>query len=413
MKKITNRNDFVQAAKKIHGDKYDYSEFEYVRSIDKSKIKCNTCGLVFEQSANTHLAGHGCPYCSKHKGGPRIHKLTYEEFVKRSKEKHGDKYEYSPKGFEKSSSIVNIFCKKHQHWFKQKASYHMIGQGCPECAKDMKHDKMAHTQEEFIELATKKHNGKYLYDRVVYKTNKEPVEIGCPVHGYFWQRPDEHLKGRGCQKCVGRGKTKEDFIKEAVAVHGDRYDYSKVVYTKSEDKVEIICKTCGKTFWQKPWVHLQNHGCPYCNFSKMENAVMDLLSENGIQFIPQHTFDWLIYKSNLYLDFYLPEYNIAIECQGAQHFPDSNGFGYGDKYYKLLRTRDEVKYKLCREHNIDIIYFTDIETEIDGIYIGQLFRDYDSLLKEIKGRLKQNLLQENGKETFEGDIRPEGEGDSR
>ena len=92
-------------------------------------------------------------------------------------------------------------------------------------------------------------------------------------------------------------------------------------------------------------------------FSKMESEIEILLKNNNIKYITQKTFDWLKYKDNLYLDFYLPEYNIAIECQGEQHFSKFR-WEKNDEKLKLRQNRDKVKQFLCEKiHNIKIIFY--------------------------------------------------------
>ena len=118
--------------------------------------------------------------------------------------------------------------------------------------------------EEFIERANKKHNNKYDYSKVEYKNNKDYIKIICPIHGEFEQRVDMHLSGRGCPICAGKNKTFEEFVERARAIHGDRYDYSVGTFVNNSTKIEIKCNECGRTFFQMPWSHLQNHGCPYC-----------------------------------------------------------------------------------------------------------------------------------------------------
>jgi len=58
-------------------------------------------------------------------------------------------------------------------------------------------------------------------------------------------------------------RTTEQFITESIAVHGEKYDYSKVNYLTALEKVEIICKTHGN-FWQVAISHLRGHGCAKC-----------------------------------------------------------------------------------------------------------------------------------------------------
>lgn len=128
------------------------------------------------------------------------------------------------------------------------------------------------TKDEFIKRARAKHGDKYDYSQVVYKNNTTPVTIICPIHGPFKQTPHNHLhgkKGRGCPYCAStRPNTTETFIKKAIAVHGNKYDYSKVKFTRNKDKVTIICPIHGP-FQQEANSHLQGHGCPKCKADHM------------------------------------------------------------------------------------------------------------------------------------------------
>ena len=101
-------------------------------------------------------------------------------------------------------------------------------------------------------------------------------------HGEFWQTPESHLKGAGCTKCAGKYQmSTEEFIEKAKVVHGDRYDYSKVVYNGGDEKVCIICPEHGE-FWQSPYHHLNGVGCPNCQGLRKEYKI-SLLTENDVQ----------------------------------------------------------------------------------------------------------------------------------
>lgn len=122
------------------------------------------------------------------------------------------------------------------------------------------------TQEDFIKKAQEIHGTKYDYSQVKYVSTQTPVTIICPIHGPFQQKPFNHLRGHDCPIC-GRDKTKtgrDEFIRRARAVHGNRYDYSRVVYKRTNEKVEIICPVHG-SFWQTPQCHISSkQNCPKC-----------------------------------------------------------------------------------------------------------------------------------------------------
>ncbi|MBR6516657.1 MAG: hypothetical protein IKT40_07340 [Bacilli bacterium] len=215
------------------------------------------------------------------------------------------------------------------------------------------------TTEEFIKEARLRHGDKYDYSKVNYINTHTKICIICPIHGEFYQIPKLHISGSKCPKCsyIERGdkcrKTFEEFIKDAKLIHGDKYDYSKVEYINAKTKVCIVCPKHGE-FLQTPNDHLIGKGCPICNESKLEIKIKKFLLDNNIEFEYQKKFDWFGKQS---LDFYIPNNNIAIECQGKQHF------GYGgwtnkfdfDKLFEL----DMLKNKLCAENGINLIYFSD------------------------------------------------------
>lgn len=70
-------------------------------------------------------------------------------------------------------------------------------------------------------------------------------------------------------------KTKEQFIEDAVKIHGPKYDYSLVDYVRAVDKVVIKCRWHG-TFRQSPNAHLsQKSGCPTCGKVKQVDSWYD------------------------------------------------------------------------------------------------------------------------------------------
>lgn len=131
-----------------------------------------------------------------------------------------------------------------------------------------------------------------------------------------------------------RSLTREEFIAKARHIHGDKYDYSKVEYKGMHTKVCIICPEHGE-FWQTPHHHLKGCGCELCSESKLERKVKFILEENKIEnYKRQYRTSWLNKQS---LDFYLPDYNIAIECQGEQHFLPVKHFGGKERYLDTLK----------------------------------------------------------------------------
>ena len=240
----------------------------------------------------------------------------------------------------------------------------------------------------FIEKARKIHGDKYDYSKVEYIDHYTKVCVICPIHGEFYISPKDHLTKRGCRKCFYERirYTKEKFIEESYKVHGDKYDYSKVEYINSRTKVCIICPIHGE-FWQTPKSHIQNTGCPRCSYSHMESLIYNFLNKHNISFEEQKKFKWLGKQS---LDFYLPEYNIAIECQGIQHFKKVDYFeNIKDKWggYENIIKRDKKKLKLCNENNVKLIYFSNLKLN----FPYEVITNVDILLETIKNGDTQNI----------------------
>ena len=310
------------------------------------------------------------------------HKLTTEEFIRRAREVHGDKYDYSKVEYVNSQTKVCIICPKHGP-FWQIPNTHLGGSGCAKCYNERRGRKKIKSTEEFIREAREVHGDKYDYSKVEYSDIGKEVCIICPKHGKFWQSSYSHLNGSGCAKCYYerinsiRGKGTEEFIREAREVHGDKYDYSKVEYVNTNTKVCIICPKHGP-FWQTPNSHLQGSGCQMCAQSKIETNVLVRLCKENIKNIYQYRSEWLGKQS---IDFFLEDKNIAIECQGLQHYKAIDFFG-GEENFHKQQERDIAKKKLCEENGIKLYYYSDVgETEFLG---EKVYNNLDDLINEIK-----------------------------
>ena len=124
------------------------------------------------------------------------------------------------------------------------------------------------TTEEFVIRAIEIHGNEYDYSKVVYRNASIGVIIICPIHGEFLQTPNHHLKGCGCSRCSGVKKsTTKEFIIKSNKIHNNQYNYSKVIYINAITKVKIICPIDG-VFLQTPNNHLGGQGCPKCGFKK-------------------------------------------------------------------------------------------------------------------------------------------------
>ncbi len=165
-KKLTTE-EFIQKAKLVHGDKYDYSLVEYINSTTKVKIICPIHG-TFYQSPNAHLRGSSCKLCG-FEYTTKSRKHTNESFINLANKKHNNKYDYSLVDYKQNKIKICIICPIHGKFY-QSPNSHLQSYGCPTCGNLNSGPKL--TTEEFIQKAKLVHGNKYDYSLVDYKLNK-------------------------------------------------------------------------------------------------------------------------------------------------------------------------------------------------------------------------------------------------
>ena len=266
--------------------------------------------------------------------------MNTELFIKKAQEIHGNKYDYSKSIYKNSSEKICIICPEHGEFY-MKLGNHINGkQGCPKCGLLKRAEKRRKSFNTFIEESINTHGNKYDYSKVEYINIDTKVCIICPEHGEFWQIPYQHIKGNGCPKCNGGTlQTKEDFIKKAILIHEDKYDYSKVEYINSQTKVCIICPEHGE-FWQTPGNHIYGNGCPKCSG---KNKTTENFIQESIK-IHENKYD---YSKTQYKGIFN---KVTIICPEHGEFlqtPHSHLRGNGCP--KCFYDREQNINKICRE----------------------------------------------------------------
>jgi hypothetical protein len=295
MRKLSEE-ELIKRFNNIHNGKFDYSLMNYKDINSKIKIICPIHG-EFEQTVKNHLHGNDCFECSKRKKSK-----TTKEFIEQAEIIHNNFYDYSLTIYKNYLNKVKIICPIHGE-FEELPTEHLFKKsGCKKCG--------------------------------IEKTKKFTL--------------------------LGLDK----FIEKANKIHYNKYDYSKVIYINSYSKVEIICPEHG-SFFQKPGDHIHSKaGCPVCKESKGEALVAFILQSFNIDFDRQKSFSDLKHKRLLYYDFYLPELNMCIEYDGEQHFKPVLNWG-GDELFKELQLKDKLKNEYCKKHNIPLLRLTYKDSDED------------------------------------------------
>jgi len=198
-------NEFIDKAKDIHSEKYDYSLVNYVTAKKGINIICKKHGN-FVQTPYKHLCGQGCPKCADNIN------LTTEEFIRRAFMVHKNNYNYSLVDYVSAHKKVTIVCNLHGE-FKQKPSSHLMGRGCPTCKQSVGEKKiskfleknkiMFESEKKFEGCKNKNH---LLFDFYIPKQNIlieydgkqhfKPIDFFGGVQGFTNQKNNDKLKNK-------------------------------------------------------------------------------------------------------------------------------------------------------------------------------------------------------------------------
>lgn len=366
-KKSFTTKKFVDRSIAKFGTKFTYLETNYVKQNIDLIITCKTHGN-FKLSPSQHFRlKYGCPKCNFEI--PR--EIEKNKIFQKGKELHKNKYDYSKVIFVNMSDKVELICPIHGSFWQDLYGHTARGNGCNQCAISAG----KFTLDKFIARSKIIHGDKYNYSKVKYETNASLVTITCKRHGDFIQRASSHLAGCKCKKCYNEESKlpTEKFIENAKLVHGDKFDYSKVIYTGNKNPVEIICPKHG-SFWQTPNTHVSSrNGCRFCAESKGEVAVEIFLNKYGIK----HTREYRISPHLYRYDFYLPEFDIYIEFHGQQHYRHVEFFGSLEEHL-AVKKRDQIKISLVKQHGGKLIVLTYLNLS-DGSVESELIRRLKSI----------------------------------
>lgn len=263
-------------------------------------------------------------------------RLTNKEFAEKSRAIHGQVYDYSQVEYLTSHTKVRIICPDHGP-FLQKPNAHLNGQGCPDCGNIKRGLGSKDDFESFVKKAKARHGDSYCYDLVRYVDSQTCVDIVCPTHGIFSQKPAAHLFKNACPLCSRKERDDnrrlgvEGFIKKARAIYGNRFDYTQVTEViNNKQKIVVVCPIHGP-FKQSFNAHLnprRQGGCPECKKTTVSKSLSLTHEEFIKRAIEQHG-DRYLYPVIGYVN---GKTKLSIFCEAHGVFeqtPDAHVHGQG------------------------------------------------------------------------------------
>lgn len=307
-------------------------------------------------------------------------KLSQEDFIKKAREVHGNKFDYSKSVYKTNKFPITIICPEHGE-FETTPVVHLKGFNCPHCRYGGNSEERGL---QFIAKAKQVHfDRNYDYSLVDYKNNTTKVKIICPEHGEFEQNPGNHLNGQKCPVCAKQeGDLKqrfdiEELIKKLNIIHNNKYQYQIEGYLNIFSKIRIICPEHGE-FEQAVGNHLNGQGCRKCGINNTK-----LTKEQFIQQSKKIHGDKYDYSK---VEFENTKSKIVIGCPKHGDFEQqlsshtvlkagcpkcattcSKFEQWVSEVIELASGEKPVKYKMQDKKQIDVLY-KNVGFEANGLF---------------------------------------------
>ncbi len=288
-----NKNIFINNCKKLYGERYDFTNINYIDLHTEIIVKCNLHNMFFKIIPTVLYKYTGCTKCKE-----EMHINKWKNlFILRAQKIHGNIYDYSLVKYVNADKKVEIICPIHG-LFWQKPNNHIHRLGCPKCVKNITNQlKIEKYAIKFINKANKIYNNKYDYSEVIYTGLNNDIIIKCLTHGIFITTPNNHLNGGGCKQCSNEVKrcnfNLKEFINKANQIHNNEYDYSLVEYINAITPIRIICKKHG-VFKQAIYIHLKGHKCKKC-YSEKQTKTLDYFISKANE-VHNYKYDYSLVK---------------------------------------------------------------------------------------------------------------------
>lgn len=364
------------------------------------RIKCPYCETEYDVQLGHFKKGYSCSHCCNKYENSFAYYVQVELGESLNKYWDWEKNTVNPYYIYKKSSKTKVWikCTKtdyHDSYDITPSNFHE-GKRCPYC-----HKRKIHPKDSFGQWLIDTYGNDAIEKYWSPKNTLNPFTIAPKSSSKIWilcQKKDYHndeggyltacdifYRGNRCPYCTnnqGKVHPKDSFgsLYPEKAKYWSKNNKKSPfeVAPKTDDKYKFICQECGEEF-ERSLLNLNryNHGvyCQDCNNSQLEEITKQVLQKYNIKYISQMKYDGLIGlgNGNLSYDFYLPSYNLLIECQGEQHEHYCKGFHKTKEGFEKQLEHDRRKREYSKQHNIKLleIWYYDMDN-IEDILIKEL-----------------------------------------
>jgi hypothetical protein len=371
-------------------------------------LKCNIDNHEWKPTYHDFINGkRGCKICKNNRLS-KLKTLSQEETEQKVKDRCKElNYTFKPFLYKGGFTKILLKCNidEHKEWNSTYKNFITNKRTCLLCANTKKSELFRLSYKKVEENIQKicKELDYSLYETFIYINCDSKIPLICNKHKYKWNPTYDCLiySNSGCPVCKNEKLSKlktlsQDETEKKVNDRCKEINYSLIepfLYKGEDTKITLKCNIKEHNKWTPTYSSFiySNSKCPECGkqYNNSENKIKELLINNNFNFEMQYKPNWL--KTNVgqqSLDFYLSEYNIAIEFQGLQHFQYVSIFGNKEKYNKSIE-RDIRKYNKCKEQGIKLLYVSDKRT-LKSVPIDYLDKVYNTneLIQEINKLIK-------------------------
>lgn len=352
---------------KIEKDtKQEYTKItQYKNAKEKFKIRHNLCGNEYMVNWANFSGGKRCPKCN---GGRLLDNSDIDQIIK--KESDGEYIRISDYiNSETNFLIKHLTCGNE---YSVRIACFRRGNRCKKC-----HDKSLALSNEEVKKVIESNAGYVMVGN--YVNSKRKIKIKHTECGNIYEASLQDFKrGHRCSYCYKtKRKTNKDidlYLKDKTKKEYDRMSE----YVNNHEYLIMKHNICGHEYKVRWTNFISGVRCPKCKLSKGEKRICDFLVENGIKYKKEKTFPKCVYKSKLRYDFYIEDFNLLIEFDGAQHYRSVKYFG-GDKQLRENKIRDEIKTNFAKKNNIELLRIP--------------YWEYDNIENILNKKIYQNNLK--------------------